>query len=220
MPHTDRVTYLARPQRWWLTVSILLVAVGLATVPKFADATEAAVAGTAPADVAKVDADQRRLLRELRESLANFPALPTPSPDDSSDIRETRARKAQMLRVVAELERRINARSLGHEVGPPKEASIQYRAYYDRLRMRIEREAAQAPPMQGGVPLYGRLTLVLTIGSDGSIKSMDAEDPSSEEFRQYTLQLVRRLAPFETFPAAVTKTADDVVITTTIEHAR
>jgi outer membrane biosynthesis protein TonB len=74
--------------------------------------------------------------------------------------------------------------------------------------------------MQGGLPLYGRLTLVLKIGSDGSVKSIDAENSSSVEFREYTLHLVQRLAPFEAFPAAMAQTADDVVITTTIEHAR
>jgi len=186
--------------------------------PAFGRTDGAEEKGSEQSEATSVDAEQRRLLQEIRKTIAALPPLPLPTPDEPTFVRERRERETALVRLVTEIERRLKARSQGEKADPPKEAVIQYRSYFDRVRVRIEEGAAQDPPMHGGAALNGHLTLVLLIGSDGRLKSADVQNPSSEEFKQYILRLAQRLAPFETFPHAMARWADDVEIHTQVKY--
>lgn len=188
--------------------------------PAFGSTDGAEEKGSEQSEAASVDGQQHRLLQEIRKTIAELPPLPLPTPDEPTFVRERRERETELVRLVTEIERRLKARSQGEKADPPKEAVFQYRSYYDRVRIRIAESAAQNPPMQGGAPLYGNLTLVLSIGSDGRIKSANVQNSSSEEFKQYTLRLVQRLVPFETFPQAMARWADVVEIHTQVKYDR
>jgi protein TonB len=183
--------------------------------------------GDAPADAHKridhLQEEQQQLLAQIRREVA---ALPPPDPKrDSGDPQEAEQeeRRRQLLRLLAEIEKRVNdesARPKKRYISPATREEV-YAIYYDALRRKIEERGTRDFPEHRGHKLYGELTLNVTIDSHGRVVEVEVVRPSSQRLLdQRALAIVRAAAPYGTFNAAMRKQADQIVITSRFRFTR
>jgi protein TonB len=183
--------------------------------------------GDAPADAhRKIDhlqEEQQQLLAQIRREVA---ALPPPDPKrDSGDPQQAEQdeRRRQLLRLLAEIEKRINdenARPKKRYISPATREEV-YAIYYDALRRKIEERGTRNFPEERGRKLYGELTMNVTIDNRGRVVEAEIVRPSSQRaLDQRALAIVRASAPFGPFSAAMRKQADQIVITSRFRFTR
>jgi protein TonB len=183
--------------------------------------------GDAPADahrkIDKLQEQQQQLLAQIRREVAALPP-PDPSRDDGDPQHaEQEERRRQLLRLLAEIEKRINeenARPKKRYISPATREEV-YAIYYDALRRKIEARGTRDFPEYRGRKLYGELTMNVTIDSRGRVIDAEIVRPSSQRlFDQRALAIVRAAAPFGNFSPAMRKQADQIVITSRFRFTR
>jgi periplasmic protein TonB len=176
--------------------------------------------GDAPADahrrIDKLQQEQQQLLAQIRREVASLPP-PDPQRDDGNPDRAERdERRRQLLRLLAEIEKRINeenARPKKRYISPATREEV-YAIYYDALRRKIESRGTRDFPEYRGRKLYGELTMNVTVDNQGRVVDAEIVRPSSNKLLdQRALAIVRAAAPFGPFNAAMRKQADQIVIT-------
>jgi len=183
--------------------------------------------GDAPADahrrIDKLQEEQQQLLTQIRREVA---ALPPPDPrrDDGNPERaEQDERRRQLLRLLAEIEKRINdenARPKKRYISPATREEV-YAIYYDVLRRKIEARGTRDFPEYRGRKLYGELTMNVTIDNRGQVVDAEIVRPSGDKLLdQRALAIVRAAAPFGPFNTAMRKQADQIVITSRFRFTR
>jgi periplasmic protein TonB len=183
--------------------------------------------GDAPNDARrKIDhllEEQQQLLAQIRREVA---ALPPPDPkrdDGDPHAAEQDERRRQLLRLLAEIEKRINeenARPKKRYISPATREEV-YAIYYDALRRKIEARGTRNFPEYRGRKLYGELTMNVTVDSQGRVVDAEVVRPSSQRvLDQRALAIVRAAAPFGPFNAAMRKQADQIVITSRFRFTR
>jgi len=183
--------------------------------------------GDAPNDARrKIDnlqEEQQQLLAQIRREVA---ALPPPDPKrETGDPThaEQEERRRQLLRLLAEIEKRINdenARPKKRYISPATREEV-YAIYYDALRRKIEARGTRDFPEHRGRKLYGELTMNVTVDNKGRV--VDAEIVRASDQRmldQRALAIVRAAAPFGPFSAEMRKQADQIVITSRFRFTR
>jgi protein TonB len=182
-----------------------------ATVTEVGDATESLRQ--------RLDAlveEQHRLLAQLRREAATLPP-PDPRPDTGEpDATETEERQRQLLKTLAEIEKRINEDSAmprKRYVSPATQEAV-YAQYYDRLRRRIEARGTRDFPEHQGRKLYGELTMNVTVDAAGRVVEAEVVRPSASRLLdQRALAIVMAAAPFGAFSPAMHAEADQIVVT-------
>ena len=183
--------------------------------------------GDAPADahrkIDKLQEQQQQLLAQIRREVAALPP-PDPSRDDGDPQHaEQEERRRQLLRLLAEIEKRINeenARPKKRYISPATREEV-YAIYYDALRRKIEARGTRDFPEYRGHKLYGELTMNVTIDSQGRVVDAEIVRPSSQRLLdQRALAIVRAAAPFGNFSPAMRKQADQIVITSRFRFTR
>jgi protein TonB len=183
--------------------------------------------GDAPADarrrIDRLQDEQQQLLAQIRREVA---ALPPPDPSrEAGDPQraEQEERRRQLLRLLAEIEKRINdenARPKKRYISPATREEV-YAIYYDKLRRKIEARGTRDFPEYRGRKLYGELTMNVTIDNRGHVVDAEIVRPSSEKLLdQRALAIVRAASPFGPFNAAMRKQADQIVITSRFRFTR
>jgi protein TonB len=183
--------------------------------------------GDAPADahrrIDKLQEEQQQLLAQIRREVA---ALPPPDPkrdDGNPEHAEQEERRRQLLRLLAEIEKRINeenARPKKRYISPATREEV-YAIYYDALRRKIEARGTRDFPEYRGRKLYGELTMNVTVDSQGRVVEADIVRGSGQRLLdQRALAIVRASAPFGPFSAAMRKQADQIVITSRFRFTR
>jgi protein TonB len=183
--------------------------------------------GDAPAEahrkIDKLQQEQQQLLAQIRREVA---ALPPPDPkrdDGDPQHAEQDERRRQLLRLLAEIEKRINdenARPKKRYISPATREEV-YAIYYDALRRRIEARGTRDFPEYRGRKLYGELTMNVTVDNQGRVVEAEIVRPSSEKLLdQRALAIVRAAAPFGPFSTAMRKQADQIVITSRFRFTR
>jgi periplasmic protein TonB len=183
--------------------------------------------GDAPADahrrIDKLQEEQQQLLTQIRREVA---ALPPPDPrrDDGNPERaEQDERRRQLLRLLAEIEKRINdenARPKKRYISPATREEV-YAIYYDVLRRKIEARGTRDFPEYRGRKLYGELTMNVTIDNRGQVVDAEIVRSSGDKLLdQRALAIVRAAAPFGPFSTAMRKQADQIVITSRFRFTR
>jgi protein TonB len=184
-------------------------------------------AGDAPAEshrrVDQLQQEQQQLLAQIRREIA---ALPPPDPKrDAGDPEhaEREERRRQLLRLLAEIEKRINeenARPKKRYISPATREEV-YAIYYDALRRRIEARGTRDFPVYRGRKLYGELTMNVTIDSQGRVVEAEVVRPSGDRLLdQRAVAIVHAAAPFGKFSPAMRKQADQIVITSRFRFTR
>jgi protein TonB len=152
--------------------------------------------------------------------------LPPPDPAREAGTPEERAReerRRQLLRYLAEIEKRINeenARPKKRYISPATREA-EYAIYYDALRRKIEERGTRDFPEYQGKKLYGELTMNLTVDADGRVVEADiVRSSSSRVLDRRALAIVRAASPFGRFSAEMLRQADQIVVTSRFRFTR
>lgn len=166
---------------------------------------------------------QNLLLAQVKSQLA---ALPPPDPNklaDKSDQAEREEKRRQLIKLLAEIERRINmenARPKKRYVSPSVREEV-YAVYYDQLRQRIEEKGTDNFPQSGGKKLYGELTMIVTINFDGRVIDTEVVQSSGNPVLDKRAQAIARSAgPFGNFNAAMRRQADQILVVSRFKFTR
>ncbi len=166
---------------------------------------------------------QQQLLAQVRREIA---ALPPPDPareGGSPKEREQDERRRQLLKLLAEIERRVNdenARPKKRYISPATREEV-YAVYYDQLRRRIEERGTRDFPEHQGRKLYGELTMNVTIDAAGRVVDSEVLRPSkSRVLDQRARAIVVAASPFGPFSAAMRQQADQIVVTSRFRFTR
>jgi protein TonB len=173
--------------------------------------------------VKALQARQQQLLAQVRQQMA---ALLEKKPEpDTQDAEEQAAelKKRQLLRQLAEIERRIQEDNTGPKkryVSPSTREEV-YALYYDRLRRTVEDKGTSNFPQAAGQKLYGELTMVVTVQHDGQILKTDIVDSSgNSQLDRYAQAIVRQAGPFGKFSPAMRQQADQIVVVSRFKFTR
>ena len=167
--------------------------------------------------------EQQQLLAQIRREIA---ALPPPDPQRDNGTpkeREQEDRRKQLLRLLAEIEKRVNdenARPKKRYISPATREEV-YASYYDALRRRIEERGTRDFPAFGGRKLYGDLTMNVTVDAAGRVVDLEVVRPSkTSRLDQQALAIVQAAAPFGPFSPAMRAQADQIVVTSRFRFTR
>ena len=166
--------------------------------------------------------EQMQLLTQLRREAALMP------PDSGADQgtpeqRAERERRRQMIKQLAEIEKRINeenARPRKRYVSPATSEAV-YAVYYDAMRRKIEDRGTRDFPEVQGRKLYGELTMNVTVDARGRVVEAEVVRPSqSRLLDQRAIAIVRSAAPFGAFTGAMRRETDQIVVTSRFRFTR
>ncbi|MCE2688445.1 MAG: TonB family protein [Rubrivivax sp.] len=166
--------------------------------------------------------EQMQLLTQMRREAALMP------PDSGADQgtpeqRAERERRRQMIKQLAEIEKRINeenARPRKRYVSPATSEAV-YAVYYDAMRRKIEDRGTRDFPEVQGRKLYGELTMNVTVDARGRVVKAEVVRPSqSRLLDQRAIAIVRSAAPFGAFTGAMRRETDQIVVTSRFRFTR
>ena len=166
---------------------------------------------------------QNLLLAQLRQQIAALAPTGPRLPQDSPEQVAREEKRRQMVQLLAEIERRINAenaRPKKRYVSPATREEV-YAIYYDRLRRTIEDRGTQQFPHSAGQKLYGELTMVVTVNHDGQVLSAEVAESSGNRTLDRQAQAIARSAgPFGPFNTAMRARADQIVVVSRFKFTR
>ncbi|AVS73163.1 energy transducer TonB [Paracidovorax cattleyae] len=174
----------------------------------------------------KLDAmqeQQAQMLAQLRKQLAT---MPPPDPRDQSpntDRVQQEERRRQLLKLLAEIEKRINeenSRPKKRYISPATREEV-YAVYYDGLRRKIEDKGTESFPEQAGRKLYGELTMIVTVNHDGQVLDTEIVQGSGNRLLDQRAQaIVRASGPFGNFSPAMRAKADQIAVVSRFKFTR
>jgi periplasmic protein TonB len=183
--------------------------------------------GDAPQDarrqIDRLQEQQQLLLAQLRREIAQLPP-PDPKRDSGNpEQREQDERRKQLIRLLAEIEKRVNeenARPKKRYISPATREEV-YALYYDALRRRIEERGTRNFPEYQGRKLYGELVMNVTVDALGRVVETEIVRPSkSRTLDQRAVAIVLAAAPFGPFSTAMRLQADQIVVTSRFRFTR
>jgi protein TonB len=173
--------------------------------------------------IEQLQEQQQQMLAQIRREVAMLPP-PDPRRDPGNPReREQEERRRQMLRLLAEIEKRINdenARPKKRYISPATREEV-YAIYYDQLRRKIEERGTRDFPEYQGRKLYGELTMNVTIDARGRVVEADVVRPSkSRMLDKRAVAIVRAAAPYGLFTSTMRRQADQIVVTSRFRFTR
>jgi periplasmic protein TonB len=174
----------------------------------------------------KLDAlqeQQNLMLAQIKKQLATMP-LPDPQQaTQTSDATAQEEKRRQLMRLLAEIEKRINeenARPKKRYISPATREEA-YAVYYDGLRRKIEDRGTQNFPEAAGNKLYGELTMIVTVNFDGRVLATEVVETSGNLTLDRRAQTIARNAgPFGKFNDAMRAKADQIVVVSRFKFTR
>jgi protein TonB len=171
----------------------------------------------------RLQQEQQQLLAQIRREIAALPPPDTAQPEGSPAQQQLEERRRQLLKLLAEIEKRINdenARPKKRYISPATREAV-YALYYDQLRRRIEQRGTRNFPEHRGEKLYGELTMNITVDTRGRVVDAEIVRPSgSRVLDQQAVAIVHAAAPFGPFSAAMRREADQIVVTSRFRFTR
>ena len=160
----------------------------------------------------ELEQQQARLLAQLTANRADH-VLPRPAltkATESDVVPETEASASLLARRQAEIARDIadyNQRPVKTQL-TPSTRRVAYAMYYTALQQRIEQTGTRHFPERDGKKMYGELIVYIPVFQDGSIYEKEGgprveRSSGNAALDQAALLIVRRAAPFGSFPAAL-----------------
>ncbi|MCZ8111932.1 MAG: energy transducer TonB [Betaproteobacteria bacterium] len=173
--------------------------------------------------IEQLQREQQQLLAQVRREIA---ALPPPDPGrdrGTPEQREQEQRRKQLLRLLAEIEKRVNeenARPKKRYISPATREEV-YALYYDNLRRRIEDRGTRSFPEYQGRKLFGELTMNVTIDAAGRVVEADVvRSSNNRRLDQQAMAIVMAAQPFGSFTPAMRAQADQIVVTSRFRFTR
>lgn len=173
--------------------------------------------------IEQLQREQQQLLAQVRREIAALPQ-PDPSRDRGApEQREQEQRRKQLLRLLAEIEKRVNeenARPKKRYISPATREEV-YALYYDNLRRRIEERGTRSFPEHQGRKLFGELTMNVTIDAAGRVVEADVvRSSNNRRLDQQAMAIVMAAQPFGAFTPAMRAQADQIVVTSRFRFTR
>ena len=166
---------------------------------------------------------QSLLLAQVKNQLA---ALPPPDPNRralTSDQQAAEEKRRRLIKLLAEIERRINADSEKPKrryISPATREEV-YAQYYDRLRRSIEDKGTENFPEMGGKKLYGELTMIVHVNHDGYVLKTDiVESSGNKTLDRRAESIARNAAPFGSFSPLMRAKADQILVVSRFKFTR
>jgi periplasmic protein TonB len=192
-------------------------------LPTTATVQQGDAADDARKRIDQMQQEQQQLLAQIRRDIA---ALPPPDPrrDNGTPLeREQEERRKQLLRLLAEIEKRINEENVRPKkryISPATREEV-YAIYYDALRRKVEERGTRDFPEAGGKKLYGELTMNVTVDANGRVVEAEIVRPSkSALLDRQAVAIVRAASPFGAFTPAMRGQADQIVVTSRFRFTR
>jgi protein TonB len=171
----------------------------------------------------RLQQEQQQLLAQIRREIAVLPPPDQRRDTGSPQQREEDERRKQLLRLLAEIEKRVNdenARPKKRYISPATREEV-YALYYDNLRRRIEERGTRDFPEFNGRKLYGELTMNVTVDAGGRVVEAEIVRASrNRRLDQQALAIVQAAAPFGPFSNAMRAQADQIVVTSRFRFTR
>jgi protein TonB len=173
--------------------------------------------------VESLQAQQAQLLAQIKKQLASMPPPDLTQPANNPARAEREQRRQQLIKILAEIEKRINeenARPKKRYISPATREKV-YAVYYDELRRKIEDKGTVNFPEQAGKKLYGALTMIVTVNFDGRILDTEvAETSGNLTLDRRAQNIVRGTGPFGRFSDATRRKADQIVVLSRFKFTR
>ncbi|MEY4140225.1 MAG: hypothetical protein RLZZ371_2407 [Pseudomonadota bacterium] len=155
----------------------------------------------------EMQAQQNLLLLNVKRLLSSLPPTEQREPTQSAEEVQREQKEKQLIKLLAEIERRINlenSRPKKRYISPATREAV-YAVYYDHLRRTIEERGTVNFPQANGQKIYGELIVYIPVYQDGSIYEKEGgpriEKTSGNRMLDHAaLAIVRRAAPFGSFP--------------------
>ena len=190
-----------------------------ALVSEIGDATEEA----ARRELQNMQEQQSLMLAQVKNMLA---ALPPPDPKQlhmSKDQLEREEKRRRLIKLLAEIERRINeenARPKKRYISPATREEV-YAVYYDHLRRAIEDKGTENFPQSAGKKMYGELTVIVTVNFDGRVLNVEiVESSGNRTLDRRAEAIVRSAGPFGQFNAAMRRKAEQILVVSRFKFTR
>ena len=166
---------------------------------------------------------QSLMLAQVKKQLAALPPSDPRLAQTSPDQVERELKRRQLIKLLAEIERRINeenARPRKRYISPATREEV-YAVYYDQLRRRIEDKGTQNFPEVAGQKLYGELTMMVTVNYDGRILSTEIIQSSGNRTLDRRAEAIARSAsPFGQFNEGMRGKADQIMVISRFKFTR
>jgi protein TonB len=166
---------------------------------------------------------QTQLLAHLKKQLASLPPPDLTQPANNPELAERDERRKQLIKLLAEIEKRINEESewpRKRYISPATREEV-YAVYYDDLRRKVEDKGTVNFPEQAGKKLYGVLTMIVTVNFDGRILDTEVVETSGNLTLDRRAQsIVRGTGPFGRFSDAMHRQADQIVMVSRFKFTR
>jgi len=166
---------------------------------------------------------QNLMLAQVKKQLAALPPPDPRQPIASTEQAEREEKRRQLIKLLAEIERRINqenARPKKRYISPATREEV-YAVYYDHLRRAIEDKGTENFPMAGGKKLYGELTMLVDVNANGLLlKTTIVESSGNPTLDRRAEAIVQTAAPFGSFSAAMRRTADVISVPSRFKFTR
>jgi periplasmic protein TonB len=182
-------------------------------LPTAPDTTEGSSAETMQRQLKALQNEQALLLAQIKQSLS---ALPPPQPKKELTAQDpVEEKRRQMLKLLGEIEERINqenARPRKHYVSPATR-EVPFALYYDALRQKIEERGTRYFPEHDGQKLYGELTMIITVHTDGRVLRTEVVQSSGQPELDRRAQAIATAAgPFGSFTREMRQQADQLAV--------
>lgn len=173
--------------------------------------------------IESIKEQQTQLLLQTKKELA---AMPPPDLSVPSHLRaqtEQEERRKQLIKLLAEIERRINEdgeQPARRYISPSTREEV-YAVYYDAMRRKIEKKGTLNFPQMAGKKLYGELTMTMTVNADGNVLATEVVQSSGNPtLDRWAQSLVQGAGPFEPFSEAMRGKADQIVVVSSFNFGR
>ena len=166
---------------------------------------------------------QMRLLTQLKEELAVLTRENAGDKTDSPDREAKAQRQQQLARQLAQIEQRVDQTqgAARKRYISPATQEVVYAMYYDKMRRTIEYQGTLNFPEAAGERLYGQLTMVISLDSQGQLLSTEvARSSGNPLLDERAVAIVRNAAPFGKFNRKMRAQADQIVVVTRFNFSR
>jgi periplasmic protein TonB len=181
---------------------------------------------SAESEQKKIEAMQEQqmlMLAQVKKMLSAMPPADPKQPTSSPEAQAREEKRRQLLRILAEIERRINeenARPKKRYISPSTREEV-YAVYYDGLRRKIEDKGTRNFPEVAGKKLYGELTMTVTVNHDGKVLDTEVVETSgSLALDRRAKTIARNAGPFGKFNDAMRRKADQIVVVSRFKFTR
>ena len=166
---------------------------------------------------------QNLLLAQVKSMLAAMPKPDPQSAETKAERSEREEKRRQLIKLLAEIERRINAensRPKKRYISPAVREEV-YAVYYDSLRRAIEERGTDNFPQAGGKKLYGELTMIVTVNHDGKVLGTEVvESSGNTTLDRRAAAIAKGAGPFGRFSSAMRRQADQIVVVSRFKFTR